>query len=299
MMLRSNRATRTLGLIVVTGLAAGFAGMPTALGDEPATTTGSGSNAAGAQYTEATKPAEATDTSTALDASAKPWKFMIAPYLWIPAQHGNITSGPVTAQVSMNVGQSWNALWDNFKFAGCLHLEANHDQWTIFGDAMYTNLGNEVKQTQVQVDQKMGIFELGASYAVFDGKLPGAADDSTVRLRVEPLAGARLWYLDVDISTPVRSVGPNKTWVDGFAGARCELAFNEEFSLSARADVGTGMSDLTWNILAMANYNFNKTIAVFAGWRWLSDDYSTGSGRDRFEYNIEFSGPFAGLKIMF
>jgi len=244
-------------------------------------------------------PATRSEASAALSVDGKPWRFMIAPYLWIPAQHGHVTSGPITAQVSMNVGQSWDALWDNFKFAGCIHLEANKDKWTVFGDIMYTNLGNEVKNTQVNVDQKMGIFEIGAAYAVFDGPLPGAASDSTVRFRVEPLAGARIWFLDVDISDATRSRGPNETWVDGFAGARCELAFNEAFSLSARADIGTGMSDLTWNILTMANYNFNRTIAVFAGWRWLSDDYNKGSGLDRFEYDMQFSGPFVGLKIMF
>lgn len=251
--------------------------------------TGSSSAAAGASG----------EVSPALQVDGKPWRFMIAPYLWIPAQHGTVASGPISAQVSMNVGQSWNALWDNFKFAGCLHLEANKDKWTVFGDIMYTNLGNEVKQTQINVDQKMGIYELGASYAVFDGALPGAEEGSTVRFRAEPLAGVRIWHLDIDISDATRSRGPNETWVDGFAGARCELAFNEAFSLSARADIGTGMSDLTWNILTMANYNFNRTIAVFAGWRWLSDDYKKGSGLDRFEYNIQFSGPFVGMKIMF
>lgn len=244
-------------------------------------------------------PATRTQAAPALSVDGKPWKFMIAPYLWVPAQHGTIASRGVTANVSMNVGQSWDALIDNFKFAACLHMEANKDKWTVFGDIMYTNLGNEVKQSNIDVDQKMGIFEIGGSYAVFDNKLPGAEDDSKVRLRIEPLAGVRVWYLNVNISDSVRSVGPNEAWVDGFAGARCELAFNDAFSLSARADIGTGMSDLTWNILTMANYNFNRNFALFAGWRWLSDDYKKGSGPDRFEYDIQFSGPFVGLKIMF
>lgn len=281
-------------LMVVCGAAAGLMiGAAGARADEPQV------DQQNVNAANSSTPATQGETSPALSVDGKPWKFMIAPYLWIPAQHGTVGSGPITAQVSMNVGQSWNALWDNFKFAGCLHLEANKDKWTVFGDIMYTNLGNEVRQTVVNVDQKMGIFEIGASYAVFDDALPGAEADSKVRFRVEPLAGVRIWYLDIDISDATRSRGPNETWVDGFAGARCELAFNEKFSMSARADVGTGMSDLTWNILAMANYNFNRTIAVFAGWRWLSDDYSKGSGLDRFEYNIQFSGPFVGMKIMF
>ena len=284
--------------MLVCGAAAGLSiGAAGARADEPQVDQ-QNVNAAADNSTQAAR-ATPSDASPALTVDGKPWKFMIAPYLWIPAQHGTIASRGVTANVSMNVGQSWDALIDNFKFAACLHMEANKDKWTIFGDVMYTNLGNEVKQSNVDADQKMGIFELGGSYAVFDGKLPGAEDESKVRLRIEPLAGVRVWYLNVNISDSVRSVGPDEAWVDGFAGARCELAFNEAFSLSARADVGTGMSDLTWNILTMANYNFNRTFAIFAGWRWLSDDYSKGSGRDRFEYDIQFSGPFVGLKIMF
>ena len=295
MMNNDNRATRTFGLF----LAGALLSVPMAFGDEPAAADGSNSGSPSVQYTESTKPAQASDGGQPAQLDAKPWKFVIAPYLWIPAVHGTVGIGPLTGNLSLNVGDTWNALWDDFKFAGCLHLEAVHDKWSIFGDALYLNLGNNVGRTQINYDQKTGIFELGASYAVYDNALPGAPADSTVRFRFEPLAGARLWYNDSTLSDPRRSFGSSETWIDGFGGARCELAFNETFSLTARADIGTGMSTLTWNALAMFNVNLNHNIAVFAGWRWLSDDYSTGSGRDRFVYNVEFSGPFAGLKVTF
>lgn len=239
------------------------------------------------------------EASPALEVDGKPWKFVIAPYLWIPAQHGTIGVRNVNANVSMTVGDTWNALWDNFRFAGCLHLEAVKDRWSIFADGMYMHLGNDVKDLPVNVEYKQGIFELGGSYAIHDGPLPGAAADSTVRVRIEPLVGVRLWYLDTTIQTPVDSRGVDETWVDGFGGIRGELAFNETFSLTGRIDVGTGMSDLTWNALAMVNMNLNQHWALFAGWRWLSDDYSKGSGMDRFEYNMMFNGPFAGVKVTF
>ncbi|MBS0189824.1 MAG: hypothetical protein U0573_13420 [Phycisphaerales bacterium] len=269
-----------------------------ALGDEPqaaatydmtASATGSSTSASGGSSENA--PPQELD--------AKPWKFVIAPYLWVPAQHGHVQSGIARANVSMTVGDTWNAIWDNFQFAGCLHMEAVHDRWTIFGDAMYLHLGNEVKNLPITADFKQGIFELGGTYAVFDGALPGAASDSTVRVRLEPLAGVRVWYIDSTITGPFQTRGPNDTWVDGFGGVRGELAFNETFSLTGRVDVGTGMSELTWNALTMLNINFNKNIGIFAGWRWLSDNYSKGSGRDRFEYDMMLSGPFAGLKITF
>lgn len=241
----------------------------------------------------------ASEPSPALTVDGKPWKFVIAPYLWIPAQHGTIGIRRVNANVSMTVGDTWNALWDNFRFAGCLHMEAVKDRWSIFGDAMYMHLGNDVKDLPVNVNYKQGIFELGCAYAIHDGPLPGAAADSTVRVRIEPLVGVRVWYLDATIETPIDSRGVNETWVDGFGGIRGELAFNETFSLTGRVDIGTGMSDLTWNALTMVNVNLNEHWALFAGWRWLSDNYSKGSDMDRFAYDMMFNGPFAGVKITF
>lgn len=291
MLQHDHRVIRALCVCV----AAGLVGRE-AVADEPAVETAGSVNA---PYTDSTKPAEAADTSHVVEEAGKPWKFMIAPYLWIPAQHGTIGVRHLTADVSMSVGDTWNALWDNFRFAGCLHLEAEKDRWTIFGDAMYMHLGNDVKNLPVSVDYKSGIFELGTAYAVHKGPLPGADSSSTVQATLAPLVGVRLWYLDTEIYTPFGSRGMDETWVDGFAGVRGELAFNETFSLSGRVDVGTGMSELTWNALAMVNVNFNKNISIFAGWRWLSDDYSKGSGASRFEYDMMFNGPFTGLKITF
>lgn len=240
-----------------------------------------------------------SSASTALEADGKPWKFVLAPYLWIPAVHGQVGSGPVTGTISATVGDTWNALWDNFKFAACLHLEATKDRWTVFADLLYMDLGNSVENLPVSVDYKQGIYELGGGYAVYAGALPGATSDSTVRVRLEPIAGVRVWTLDATVTDPRGSRGPNEAWVDGFAGVRGELQFNETFSLSGRVDAGTGMSNFTWNALAIFNISFNKNIGIFAGWRWISDDYQTGSGMDRFEFDMMLNGPFAGVKITF
>lgn len=246
------------------------------------------------------RPASSSgETASPLSVDGKPWKFMIAPYLWVPAQHGNIGVGNLNANVAMTVGDTWNALWDNFRFAGCIHLEATKENWTVFGDAMYMHLGNDVKNLPVEVDYKSGIFEVGGAYAVHSGVLPGAAPDAKLKARLEPLAGVRMWLLDTEISTASFSRSHSEFWVDGFIGVRGELAFNETFSLSGRIDVGTGMSDMTWNALTMLNANLNEHWALFAGWRWLSDNYSSGSGRDRFEYDMMFNGPFAGVRVTF
>lgn len=285
---------------IVIGLAAaGLVGVAmNARGDEPANSTVNGTvNEGGATAAPASSSGGSSQSPLTVD--GKPWKFMIAPYLWVPAQHGNVGIGNVNANVSMSVGDTWNALWDNFRFAGCIHVEAIKDKWSFFGDAMYMHLGNDVKDLPVEVNYKSGIFELGAGYAIHDGVLPGAASDSSVKVRLEPIAGTRIWLLDTEISTPIGSRSHNEVWIDGFAGIRGELAFNETFSLSGRIDVGTGMSELTWNALTMLNVNLSEHWALFAGWRWLSDDYSKGSGTGRFEYDMMFNGPFAGVKVTF
>ncbi|MBS0189399.1 MAG: hypothetical protein JSS51_15145 [Planctomycetes bacterium] len=279
------KMSSTIGLVLASGMACVCAA------DQPQAETQTVTTSVVAEPEQPVAPA--------LQSADEPWKFVVAPYLWIPAQHGTVAKGIVRANVSMSVGDTWNTLWDNFKFAGCIHLEAVHKQWSIFGDVMYMDLGNDVKNLPINVGYQSGIFELGAGYAVHNGPLPGAEAGSPVKLRLEPIAGVRMWYLDATVSTPINSRGSTETWVDGFGGLRAELAFNETFSISGRADVGTGMSELTWNALAMLNINLSQNIALFAGWRWLSDDYHTGSGLDRFEYDMMYNGPFAGVKITF
>lgn len=239
------------------------------------------------------------DAATPPAAPESSWRFTLTPYLWIPAQDGVVGVRGARADVDLGVGDTFDAITDNFNFAAALHAEMQRDRLTLFADAMYLSLESEDNPspaglTDVKMDQ--GIFELGAAYALF------RADRAQGRpgLAVEPLAGARIQTLSLDIDNAAGvGLSGRETWVDGFAGARARVELTDRISLRVRGDVGAGQSDLTWNALAGLDVVLCPHAVLQVGYRALDTDYSDGHGAERFEYDMLLHGPFLAVAIVF
>jgi hypothetical protein len=65
--------------------------------------------------------------------------------------------------------------------------------------------------------------------------------------------------------------------------------FNYQF-LGEIGGFGIG-SDLAWQMQVYAGYQFSKLFQITGGYRIISLDYETGTGQDRFMYNVDTSGP--------
>ena len=105
-------------------------------------------------------------------------------------------------------------------------------------------------------------------------------------------------YTSLDLSSPaVPAADIKEEWFDGFGGVRLGHEFGEqkEWSVSGRADVGAGGSDLTWSATMLAAWQFTKWGSLNAGYKWLAYDYNTGSGPSRFSWDVTYEGPIAGL----
>jgi hypothetical protein len=122
---------------------------------------------------------------------------------------------------------------------------------------------------------------------------------------LQVIAGARL--LDVDQSLGVQlngDLGPLNLpgrqfnldtrisdW-DGIVGVKGRLAFGSgrQWFVPYYVDVGTGQSDLTWQVIGGLGYSFHWGDVIFA-WRYL--DYNMKSG-SKIE-SINFNGPGLGV----
>jgi hypothetical protein len=62
-------------------------------------------------------------------------------------------------------------------------------------------------------------------------------------------------------------------------------------------------SDFAWNAFGLIGYRFGlfgeDNARVLAGYRALSQDYTDGSGRNKFKWDITMHGPILGLDIGF
>lgn len=231
------------------------------------------------------------------------WHISFTTYLWVPAMDGTLTVRGREADVDVSVGDSFENLVDNFKFALTGHIEARKDRFMIFGDIMYLATEDDVDRPIIgdgDIDVSQGFFEAGVSYAIVDNPIN---DNAARRFRIEPLAGVRLYYLDMEVNFDAlsRSPGRDEMWVDGFVGARTSIDLAERLTAFARLDIGAGGSDLAWNVILGldAHLGKHKRLSLVGGYRWFDVDYDDGSGSDKFEFDVLMHGPFLGLGFTF
>ena len=129
-------------------------------------------------------------------------------------------------------------------------------------------------------------------------------------LTVAVLGGARDTYLrtivDLEVSGPL---GRSKTfasdkstdWVDPFVGWRVLWRPGEKWTTSLKTEFGgfTVNSDFLFNMDLEAKYKINKWYYADFGYSLLYTDYETGSGNNRYAYNIWNYGPFVGVGVEF
>jgi len=229
--------------------------------------------------------AVAQTTSENDSANSNDWEFKLAPlYIWFAGIDGDAGLGPVTAPVDISFGDVFSNLKGIFTF----HFEAGKRKWNFFADGMHLKIkpgATLPTGTQVSITVKNDIAEIGGTYRIHDAA-PW----------VELLAGARYTSLDVTGSTIPRT-DISEEWWDGFGGVRLGHEFGEkkQWSVSGRADVGAGGSDLTWSAVTLVGWQFNKWGALNAGYKWLAYDYETGSGLSRFSWDVTYQGPITGL----
>lgn len=231
------------------------------------------------------------------------WSLRVTPYLWIPAQEGTVAIRGNSADVSLSVADTLDTVTDNFNFAASLNLELERGRWTILADAMYLSIEAEntpLPSGTANIRQDQGIFELGAAFAALIHRTGDGVADDGISVRIEPLAGVRVHHLELEIDTSASGAfSGNQTWADAFAGVRGRVELSDRVALFARADVGVGGSDLTWNALAGVQFGVTDGIALIAGYRALDIDYSDGHGADRFRYDVTLHGPFLAATLSF
>lgn len=247
------------------------------------------------------EPEVQTPSEPALAADS--WQFSFYTYLWVPATDGSITVRGRTSDVDVSVSDTLDGVLDNFQLALTGHVEARRNRFSIFGDVMYIALENDVERRVLgpgEFEVREGFFEAGVSYAVVDNPI---GDNQSRRFRLEPLAGARVYYLDQELTFDDVGVDvdDDQLWIDGFVGLRSTVDLAERATLFGRFDIGGGGSDLAWNAVLGLDVKLgkNKRIALTGGYRWLDIDYENGEGTSKFEFDVLMHGPFVGLGFTF
>ncbi len=268
-------------------------------------------------------PAPATAPSEAgFDGSGSPSRLVVsvAPYAWLTSFNGDTTVREITMDVDLDFTDIFDEAESIIAFMGA--VDVNYDRLIFQFNGAYSQA--EFQPTpgvlpsggtvQSRLDNELGWYEFLGGYRFIDNPVTDKPD-SRRRWTLDGFVGARYTDLRIDaslsndtaITLPDGEVlNPGTTaeraasedWWEPFVGARVGVDLSENWSLSLRADLGgfgIGDADLSWQAVALVGYHWRFetwTLTGFAGYRALSQDYST----DTFAWDVTTHGPLLGLQ---
>jgi hypothetical protein len=222
------------------------------------------------------------------------WHVSGKAYLWLSDTSVATTQG-------QEVEAEFEDVIDSLELAFMGSLAARKDRWSWFGDILFvavdardtipvTGPGIPIAvDADVKYEQDVWVFTVGGGYTI--------AESESYRLDVA--AGARYLELDTDIGVDLGigsaiNLVDSSNVLDAVAAVKGYTDLGDRWYMSYYADIGTGDSDLTWQVLVDFNYEFSS-IDVGVGYRileWQSD--SKGLIDD-----LRLSGPYVGLAFNF
>jgi len=236
-------------------------------------------------------PVNAQDQPT----NTKNWEYNITPYLLFPNMKGNVAIRGIPVDVNASTGD----IFGNLDFGAMLYFEASSPKWALVFDLLYMDLSKDGQTPLASRNASVGADQLMTSI--------------TGRYRITE-------WLDVGIGGRLNSIGSSvkiaagdyilpgtdfsmtETWFDPIIVARAITKFNDsKWRLGLSADIGGfGIgSEFAWQIQPFAGYQFTKLFQLGVTYRWLGMKYETGSGTDRFLYDVTTSGPELKLSFNF
>lgn len=220
------------------------------------------------------------------------WQNEISIYGWYAGIDGAIElptgSGP---DVSVDASDILENL--NMVFMG--NYEGRYNRWSIIAEVVYMDVGDGAnlpmtgKPASIDLDLKSWVLTGGVGYDVvqstsgafgFVGGMRYLALDADVELE----------YLDAQVTDKTGSEG----LLDGIIGMRGYFKLNDNWYIPYHADIGTGGSDLTWQLYGAIAYRFSWG-DVRLGYRHLSYDL----GDDKIMQDLDLSGPLLGVGFRF
>ena len=237
--------------------------------------------------------ATGTLAQTAPSANDDGWHFVMTPYLWMAGLNGNTRIGPLAEQ---NVDAPFSDVVGNLSAAFMGLFEARKDRWVILLDTFYVGLsqssgpllGGELGTAKLKLDQT--ILGLGGAYRVVEN------ENSFVDVGV----GFRYVNLDAHLSLSQSPLLPSGlthsesvAWTDGIVAIRGSYDLSSCWAIYGYADLGTGGSKWSGQLLAGAKFTMSRRTAVDFGYRVLVEDYDSSG----FLYNVRTEGPYLGLRI--
>lgn len=234
------------------------------------------------------------------------WQFELTAYGWFSGIDGGLQY-PVSAGSGGDISVDASDILENMEMIFMGGFSAQKNRWSLLADVIYMDVGNDVNRTVVAgpapgvpVNADVGL-DLSSWILSGGGGYDLVQSDRGV---LTVVGGVRYLQVDVDarmgLNGPLPFPGPaaekslEKDLLDGIVGLRGYVNLNENWYLPYHADIGTGDSDLTWQLFAGIGYRFGWG-DIRLGYRYLK--YELGDGK--LLEDLALSGPLMGVGFRF
>lgn len=227
----------------------------------------------------------AAPLSPALAADAG-WSFLVQPYVMLPAMDGSAAVRGFDANVDVGRKDIISNL--NFGFLG--YAEASNGTVAFGLDANYMNLDANPDDNRTRANVSQTALQPMLFYKLVD--------------KFELMAGLRYNKVKLGLESDfpvIDGAERTKDWLDPIVGFRFAAPIGANNSFSVLANVGGfGVgSDIAIQVKPMLSFGISRTTTIDLGYQIVYMDYETGSGTDRFAYDVLTEGPIIGVSFRF
>jgi len=234
------------------------------------------------------------------------WQFELTIYGWYAGVDGNLKY-PVPPGSGGNISVDASDILSNLNMIFMGGFQAKKNKWSLLTDVIYLDLGDDTSRVvtvgpspgipvnaSMDLDLKTWVLQGGIGYEVVQ------AD----RGELSVVGGVRYTGVDVDLQVglqgplpfprPPAEASDTVDLLDGIVGVKGLIKLNENWYLPYYADIGTGDSDLTWQLFAGIGYQFGWG-DVRLGYRYLKYELDDGKLLE----DLELNGPLLGVGFRF
>ncbi len=209
-------------------------------------------------------------------------------YLWASGLQGNQSIfGLPAADVKVSFGD----ILDKVDMAAAGIFEVRGERVGFLGEVNYVKLGASARGPggvlQGDMDSKAFFALAAATWNV----------SATDRQRVDMIGGVKYFRFDnaLQLNPGPLSASQSANWADATVGVKASFELAPKWSLKTWAMIGAGGSDLSWDVLAAFDYQFNDDWSASFGYRAIGVDYTSNN----FSYDMRQYGPILGLTRRF
>ena len=210
------------------------------------------------------------------------WTFDVSLFGLAAGMSGNVTVKGVPSDVDVG----FDKIWDHLKFGAMGSARVGYGPWALSTEVVYMDLEGTKGPFTATAQQWLVQPALEYRFCQY----------------FEAYAGTRYNNIALELNGPLgRNPSGTHEWWDPVVGGQVSLPVWKTISFQVKGDIGgfdVG-SKLTWQAFPYFNWQISKLASLQAGYRFLDTDYETGSGLNKFKYDMLTSGPQVGFALHF